>query len=102
MVSSLFFHHLTTPLKLAAFAEARRVLRPGGMLLVVDWGKPRGLVARVGFFLLRGLVDGFATTRDHAEGLLAQRARAAGFDTVEHLGSTPTWLGTLDYLRCTR
>ena len=101
VISSLFFHHLTTPMKKAVFAEVRRVLRPGGRLLLVDWGKPQGLIARIGFFLLRCL-DGFATTRDHAEGVLVQRAHEAGFENEAVMGSTATYLGTLDFLRCTR
>src|SRR5690606_10574911 len=40
VVSSLLFHHLDTATKQAAFAECLRVLKPGGGLYVVDWGRP--------------------------------------------------------------
>lgn len=40
VVSSLMFHHLTTPQKAGMLAEARRVLRPGGALFLFDFGPP--------------------------------------------------------------
>ena len=46
-VSTLAFHHLPTPAKLAALGEILRVLRPGGRFLLADFGaaaghRPRG------------------------------------------------------------
>ena len=37
VVSSLFFHHLTTHQKREALAEILRVLKPGGRLSIADW-----------------------------------------------------------------
>ena len=40
VTSSLFFHHLTAEDKRAAFREVHRVLKPAGILLIADWGRP--------------------------------------------------------------
>jgi ubiquinone/menaquinone biosynthesis C-methylase UbiE len=78
VVLSLLLHHLTSEAKRAALAEAHRVLAPGGRLHVADWGRPHDPLMRAAFFALQ-LVDGFATTRDHAAGALPSYLAEAGF-----------------------
>jgi ubiquinone/menaquinone biosynthesis C-methylase UbiE len=78
VVMSLLLHHLEPAAKGDALGEAMRVLRPGGRLHVVDWGKPRDPLMRAGFLLLRAL-DGFASTRDHAAGRLPEIIATVGF-----------------------
>src|SRR4029450_1170866 len=49
--SSFMFHHLDSDVKLNTFCEVRRVLRPGGVLHLLDFGGPKssthGLLARL-------------------------------------------------------
>lgn len=97
VVSCLFFHHLTTDDKFRTLGEVARVLRPGGRLIVCDWGKPANPLLRLSFGLVR-LLDGFEVTRDNREGRLAAIIRSAGFGgvTIQETISAP--LGTLELL----
>lgn len=90
---TLMLHHLTRPQKERALAEAVRVLRPGGRLLVIDWTAPSG-VAAVGFLVVRA-VDGFEQTADHADGRLAGLLLAAGLKELKTSRVRNLWLGTI-------
>lgn len=98
VLSSLMFHHLARDDKGLALREAFRVLRPGGELHLADWGRAQNRLQR-GAFVLVQLLDGFATTRDHVNGLLPEFIRSAGFDAVETSASFPTMYGTLSLWR---
>jgi len=93
VVSSLFFHHLTTSEKTLALNEACRVMKPGGHLCIADWGKPSTALMRASFGIVR-LLDGFETTRDSVDGSLPRLIRAAGF-RVEERTRFDTPLGTI-------
>lgn len=80
--SSLVFHHLTANTKQTALCEISRVLKPGGKLVIADWGKPQSKWSRYKFLLVQ-LLDGFATTRDNVKGLVPDFIRQAGFVGVE-------------------
>jgi ubiquinone/menaquinone biosynthesis C-methylase UbiE len=93
-VASLMLHHLNRMEKQAALAEAVRMLKPGGRLLIADWGPPRTRSGRLGFFITQ-LFDGFETTRDHATGAFLDLVSAAGLNPVSELGRWPTPVGIL-------
>lgn len=97
---SLLLHHLEPDAKHEALSESRRVLRPGGRLLIADWGKPRDPVIGAGFLLLR-VLDGFSNTRDHAEGHIPEMAETAGFIDLSVWERLRTPWGSLELIRAT-
>ena len=94
VLCSLVFCNLAPAGKAAALRELRRVLRPGGALHVVEWGRPAALWVRPGFWLLQA-VGGFITTGDLAAGALPGYLREAGFVGAGEAWLTDTWFGTL-------
>jgi ubiquinone/menaquinone biosynthesis C-methylase UbiE len=92
---SLVLHHLDRDGKAAALREARRVLRDGGTLHVADWGPAQDPLMRAAFGVLQ-LVDGFATTRDHAAGRLPAFIKAAGFAPAQPYCTLRTAFGSLE------
>lgn len=98
VVSSLVFHHLDRPTKLAALREIRRVLAPGGEFHLADWGRAANFLMRAAFLPVQ-LLDGFVTTRDNIRGDLPRLMREAGFDTVTDTGHFNTPCGTLSLFR---
>ena len=94
VISSLFFHHLRSETKQEAMREVFRVLRPGGELHIVDWGKPANAAMRLAFLAVQ-ILDGFATIQDNVKGLLPDLLKMAGFEKVETTGCYQTLLGTL-------
>ena len=101
VVMTLLLHHLDREGKAAALREAARVLRPGGRLVVADWGPPQGVLPRLGFRALTA-IDGEAGTADHAAGRLPQLIADGGFTPPERHTRLATLWGTLELLTATR
>ncbi|HEV2673517.1 MAG TPA: class I SAM-dependent methyltransferase [Aliidongia sp.] len=80
-VSSLVLHHCLLPMKRAILADLFRVLRPGGTLTLVDYGRQPDLLMRLAFLLVR-MVDGFGPTGPNAAGILPALIAEAGFADV--------------------
>jgi SAM-dependent methyltransferase len=77
VLSSLMLHHLPDELKRRGFAEVRRVLKPAGRFVAVDFGATPG--EGLGHVLCAlGLRNGW----DHAD-RLRQMLREAAFHAVE-------------------
>jgi ubiquinone/menaquinone biosynthesis C-methylase UbiE len=91
VLSSLVLHHLTRIDRERALAEAFRVLRPGGELHIVDFGRPRHFVGR----LVGSVMSRFEQTADLIEGLLPAMIGQAGFMEVKESRNFATVFGTL-------
>ena len=100
LMTTLVFHHLPLGIKRAALVEARRVLRPGGRLVVGDWGRPQDPVMSVAFLALQCL-DGFANTGDNRRGLVPQLISESGFEGLHVLRRLRTVAGTFEVMAAT-
>lgn len=94
MLSSLFFHDLTSGDKRRTLAEVRRVLRPNGELHIADRGRSRGLVMRL-LSQSIALRDGREQTSDSLAGRLPALLKDEGFVEVRSGARYRTAFGTL-------
>lgn len=100
VLSTLFFHHLTSDDKRTTLREIVRVLRPGGELHIADFTRPSDPLMALGFGMVR-LVDGIERTRVNARGELGDLVSEAGLQEVSEGRRLRTAFGTLALLRAT-
>lgn len=101
VLSTLFFHHLTTDDKRKTLREIARVLRPGGELHIADFTRPSDPLMALGFSVVR-LFDGIERTRVNARGQLATLVSEAGLHAVSQGSRLRTAFGTLALMRAAR
>lgn len=94
--ASWVFHHFNNEEKLFHLKTCHDLLRKGGKLIIVDWGKPANLVMHFLFFLVQ-CFDSFETMKLHRKGEFSSLFSKAGFVDFQELGSRNTWFGTLKY-----
>ncbi|MCR4317332.1 MAG: class I SAM-dependent methyltransferase [Planctomycetes bacterium] len=100
VVSSLLFHHLTTENKLRTLDSSRRLLKPGGEIHILDWGRPHNIFMRLAFLVER-LLDGFESTADSVTGRFPSLMEDAGFLSVTEPHRLKTMLGSLSIYSAT-
>jgi ubiquinone/menaquinone biosynthesis C-methylase UbiE len=74
-------HHLPTATKRIALEEWRRVIEPGGTLVLFDLGVPRSAVLRAVLWPLRFNV--LEEQADNFRGLVPELVRGARFEVAE-------------------
>ena len=96
--SSLVFHQLDAKTKESSLNEIHRILKPNGVLIIGDWGKPRSKMMRIMFYFVQ-ILDGFATTKDNVDGKLPTYVEKSGFMDVVETGYINTKIGTYCYYK---
>lgn len=99
VVSTLVFSELSNDEIEYALIECRRILQPGGRLIIADEVLPDSLLGRIGTFLLRlpFVVVAYVLTQNttHRVARLRERIERAGYQIVDVRGYL---LGTLQLL----
>lgn len=91
VLTSLAVHHIASGQKVALFGELRRVLKPGGKILILDFTKPTNLYA----WLVTGVLRWLEPIGDNIEGRIPSMLLQAGFMDIEQAGRFSTGFGTL-------
>ena len=94
VVSSLVLHQCPLPMKLAILTAMHATLKPGGAMVVADYGLQRTALMRLLFRPVQ-MVDGFDLTTPNARGVLPSLMVQAGFARVEERRVIPTPTGSL-------
>ncbi|OBF79993.1 methyltransferase type 11 [Mycobacterium sp. 852002-51163_SCH5372311] len=100
-VSSLVLHQCPVPMKLAIITNMFNLLRPGGELVITDFGLQRSALMRLGFRIVQR-VDGKADTQPNADGILPELIKRAGFVDVTEASVIPTVSGSLSIYHARR
>ena len=94
VLSSIMIHHLKTPDKIKTAQEVYRVLKPGGQLHIIDFGKPVTWYGTI----LGPLLHQFEEANDNIDGKLPEIFGAPGLKT-EVVGNFWTFFGDQAFVR---
>ena len=77
--NSLVFHHLNTEIKTATIKEIYRVLKKGGIFLLIDFGKPKNRFFALGPWFATIFEEGY----DNYKGNIVKMLKNEGFKIAE-------------------
>ncbi len=92
--ASLLFHHLPLADKQNTILELYRVLKDGGQVHILDFGRPKNSFAKIGFVALQ-VFDGIANVRPHGKDMFENLLCLSPFPQVRLTNQFNTPLGTL-------
>jgi SAM-dependent methyltransferase len=95
VTSSMMLHHLDLPTRRGMLRELFRVLRPGGSLHLLDFGRSE---ERSGRFLPR-LLHSAEDFRENSDSRVAALLGEAGFEAVERVAARRTLFGRVAFHR---
>lgn len=101
VVSSLVLHQMPLSEKAATLRAMNRMLRPGGRLVIADYGLQCGLM-RLLFRLTVQRLDGVTDTQPNADGVIPKLIAAAGFEDVVAPFTISTITGTIQLFTARR
>lgn len=101
IVSSLMFHQVPMAEKRAGLSATFAAVRPGGRIVIADYGRQKGLM-RLLFRLTIQRLDGVADTQPNADGVLPELVKAAGFRKVREVERFDTITGTIGLIVAAR
>jgi ubiquinone/menaquinone biosynthesis C-methylase UbiE len=97
VTSSYFFHHLPSDVKYAAIREMWRVLKPGGRLVITDYGRPRTLFGFIASIPMR--FDFHEYVRPQLRGELERIIKDEGLATPEVKALFLGYIGVLQLIK---
>jgi ubiquinone/menaquinone biosynthesis C-methylase UbiE len=101
VVSSQVLHQCPVPMKKAIIANMFELLRPGGELVIADFGLQRGMLMRLAFRMVQS-IDGKEDTQPNADGILPGLIEEAGFVDVGEAAVIRTFFGSVSIYHAVR
>ena len=84
-VSALFFHHINKNLKKKTLAEIKRILKPGGKVIIADMGIPYTALGKITSYLAWKLLRQ-PEIRENSVGMMTELIKQEGFINYRETG----------------